>query len=67
MSEREDRERYLGDVEYEVWRRGGNPDRVDRDRVDEYYYDWQAEDAAFHELRQQRTPPQAEEEGSGLE
>ena len=29
MSRRDD---YFGDVCYEVWCRGGNPDRVDRDR-----------------------------------
>ena len=27
---------YETDVEYEVWRSGGNPDRVDRDRVADY-------------------------------
>ena len=27
---------YETDVEYEVWRSGGNPDRVDRDRVAVY-------------------------------
>jgi hypothetical protein len=30
---------FLGDVYYEVWRRGGNPDRVDEDRVLDCMYD----------------------------
>lgn len=46
---------YCGDVEYEVWRRGGNPDRVDRDRLDDYEYDgYSAESAARAELERQR-------------
>lgn len=48
---------YFGDVIYEVWRRGGNPDRVDADRVDDYRYDGvDADSAASAELRRQRPP-----------
>ena len=46
---------YCGDVEYEVWRRGGNPDCVDRDRLADYEYDGRsAESAARAELERQR-------------
>ena len=31
--EREDLRDFEGDVTYEVWRSGGNVDRIDRDRV----------------------------------
>ena len=42
------------DVYYEVWRRGGNPDAVDYDRVREAeYYGDTAEDIAHAELRHQ--------------
>lgn len=29
---RDDERDYCAEVEYEIWRRGGNPDAVDRDR-----------------------------------
>ena len=35
----EDREKYWGDVVYETWRRGGNPDVVDRDVTSEHQDD----------------------------
>jgi hypothetical protein len=42
------------DVCYEVWRSGGNPDQIDRDRVDDYLYDGASpEDVAAIELRHQ--------------
>lgn len=34
-----DRDRYFGDACYEVWRHGGNPDRVDADRCMRAYED----------------------------
>lgn len=36
---REERRAYENDVFYEVWRRGGNPDRIDYDRVEDSFYD----------------------------
>ena len=59
---REEEEKYQGDVAYEVWRSGGNPDAVDRDRVAGYYWEgWEPEDAARSELRRQRRPLEEEE------
>lgn len=52
MGEPED---YCGDVVYDVWRRGGNPDAVDRDQVKDSRDDGlDAEAAAGRELRRQR-------------
>lgn len=43
---------YATDVEYEVWRRGGNPDAVDRDRLEGYREDgYEPEEAAGAILR----------------
>lgn len=48
---------YRGDVIYEVWRRGGNIDRVDDDRVSDYYYDgYDYEQAAYFEMRRLYPP-----------
>lgn len=48
----EARRRYRGDVAYEVWRSGGNPDAVDYDRVDDYYWDgYDVDDVATIEMR----------------
>jgi hypothetical protein len=45
---------YLGDVWYEVWRRGGNPDIVDDDRVIDRYYDgYDSDESAALEIRSQ--------------
>lgn len=61
--QREERRRYEGDVEYEVWRSGGNPDMVDRDRVDNCHdMGYFADEAARVELRHQRPQPQAQEQ-----
>lgn len=52
-----DRERrdYDGDVTYDVWRSGGNPDYIDRDRVRDHFYNgYSAEEAANAELRAMR-------------
>lgn len=52
----EERRRYQNDVSYEVWRRGGNPDRIDPDRVQDHYYNEQDVDsAASVELRVQQS------------
>lgn len=46
---------YLGDLIDDVWRAGGNPDAVDRDRVAGYYAEHvEEEDAVIMELRAQR-------------
>lgn len=60
---REEERRYEGDVRYEVWRQGGNVDRIDHDRVNDsrdsgYSYD----QAASREVRAQRPQPRIEEE-----
>jgi hypothetical protein len=65
MSRRDDEHReYRGDVLYDVWRSGGNPDAVDYDRVrDSFYEGERVEDAVTRELRAQRPPePQMTEE-----
>lgn len=50
-----EREEYRGDVIYEVWRSGGNPDLIDYDRVRDRFYDgYQPEECAYAELKAQR-------------
>ena len=68
MSSREERRKYENDVFYEVWRSGGNPDRIDDDRVSDSFYDhMSAEDAAHSELRRQRPKPALPSEEEWLE
>lgn len=56
-SEQERRREYEGDVIYDVWRAGGNPDAVDLDAVGEhYYYGDEAEATVRDELSEQRRP-----------
>lgn len=58
--EERDRERreYEGDVYYEVWSRGGNPDAVYYDCVLDCYYDGrEAAACAAEEVTRQRRPP----------
>ena len=51
----DDRNKYWGDVIYEVWLSGGNVDRIDDDRVEDMRWDDRsAEEAADIELRHQR-------------
>ena len=46
---------YEYDVQYEVWRKGGNPDRVDSDRIEDYYEEGlYSEEAAQREINIQR-------------
>lgn len=60
---REKLRKYCGDVWYEVWRSGGNPDRVSYDRVGDHFYAGDStEQAARSELRRQQSPPLQEEE-----
>jgi hypothetical protein len=48
-------EKFFGDVVYEVWRSGGNPDAVGRERVESAEYGGAiAEEVAGLELRLQR-------------
>ncbi len=54
MSTDEQRE-YENEVFYQVWRAGGNPDRINDDRVLDNFYDHEDEDyAAQIELNAQR-------------
>lgn len=54
--QREEQRRYDEDVFYDVWRSGGNPDRIDAERVMDHYYDGHShEEAARAELRRQRS------------
>lgn len=57
-----DDRKYFGDVLFEVWRHGGNPDAVDRDRVEESqrYGDW-PEECAHYELRRQFPEPERQQ------
>lgn len=56
---REEERQYHNDVFYEVWRSGGNPDRIDHDRVqDAYYNSRESGDAAHVEMRSQMPKPQ---------
>ncbi len=62
MSRARDKERsdYYGDVVYEVWRHGGDPDMVDYDRLDDYRYEGlYPDEAASRELRR-RSPRDGE-------
>lgn len=57
-----DKDDYLGDVIYEVWRSGGDVDRIDYDRVQYNQYDgFEFEQAARVEMRHQK-PPQPDPE-----
>lgn len=51
---RERQDRYQGDVVYEVWRRGGNPDNVDYDRVRDHYYDGYSVEASARKMMPKR-------------
>lgn len=52
---RAERRKYEGDVYFEVWRSGGNPDAVGPDVVDSAFADGRyAEDVAADEVRRQR-------------
>ena len=60
--QREDERRYQGDVEYAVWRSGGNSDAVDRDRVQEdYHAGLSADQSAQRFLRRRCVEPEPEE------
>jgi hypothetical protein len=51
-----DYERFRGDVIYDVWRNGGNPDSIDEENMrDGYNIDRDAELTTMKELERQRT------------
>ena len=51
----DDRRRYEGDIIYDVWRNGGNPDAIGDDRMDDAFYDRvPVDDFVKSELRRQR-------------
>ena len=52
---RDEEREYEADVYYEVWRAGGDPDRIDTDRVNDSYWDSRdVESATKVELREQK-------------
>lgn len=58
---REERREYENNVFYEVWRSGGDPDRINYDRVEEHFYNGDyCESAARHEMKMQQ--PRQEEQ-----
>ncbi len=55
MYDRQKRTDFNGDVVYDVWRNGGNPDEIDEVRLDEAYWDgYEADEFAQSEVRRQR-------------
>jgi len=62
-SRRDEQRQYESDVFYEVWWHGGNPDRINDDRVSDRYYNGDTpEDAAMGELRRQHQHGRQEEQ-----
>lgn len=52
---RKEEDDYFGDVVYQVWKWGGNPDLVEQERTDEYFYDgFDVDTAARAERLRQR-------------
>jgi len=50
-----DRHEYEGDVVYEVWRSGGNPDALHPDSVDDSYWSGESPETCAHrELQRQQ-------------
>jgi hypothetical protein len=61
MSDRDERYQRVLDAEYEIWRAGGNPDSLDRDRAHEQAYDHTGEEIARAHLRHEREAREARE------
>lgn len=60
---REEERQYEGDVAYDVWKNGGDPDRVSHDRIQEHFYlGDESESATRDELRHQKPQPQEQEQ-----
>ncbi len=61
----ENRRKFEGDVQYEMWRRGGNPDHISEGRMlDAFENDREPEAFAVSECKRIRShfnPPQIEE------
>ena len=58
---REERRKYEADVAYEVWRRGGDMDRINDLAVEDEYYDGMyPEDSAGREMKRQAPTQPAE-------
>jgi hypothetical protein len=58
----QDRRDYHGDVAYEVWRSGGNPDRLNYDRVEDHRWnDLRPNEAARCEMNRWRCQLEAQQ------
>lgn len=60
--EREERREYEGDAMYQVWRQGGNVDRIDYERVDDHRRSGESADAAARAEMNRQRPKQNEYE-----
>lgn len=49
---RDERKRYYSDVQYEAYRRGMNPDRINPDTCDQHYYEGDRPEAVVDSLQQ---------------
>lgn len=55
MRSRQEEEKYRGDVVYDVWRSGANPDRINDDRVSDYFHNGlTSHEAAMAEIQRQQ-------------
>lgn len=51
---RNEQRQFEANVYYEVWRAGGNPDRINPDRVDDAFWNSRTEEAVVEELMRQQ-------------
>lgn len=58
---RREEDSYRGDVIYEVWRNGGNPDRVDYDRVSDHFRDDRSVESSAREFMPRPRQPEPEQ------
>lgn len=64
---RDEKRKYEADIAYDIWRRGGNPDYVHPDRIDNYWYQGVDEESAVNwELRRQREARERREQEEQL-
>ena len=60
---RKEQRDYEADVFYDVWKRGGNPDRVNNERVIDHFWNGDSVDRAVKdELERQRPKPEIDGE-----
>lgn len=59
---REEQREFEGDVFYEVWRRGGNPDCIDYDRLQDCFDEHHEADTCAARIMEQQRPKQLEQE-----